>query len=468
MNNKMIFNGQKVTGNGQAFEVINPANRTVISNCNEADHKQIEECVKLANDAFQKWKHIDDKSVRHRLEQVAKDIAEEKDDIAKIITLEQGKPLQLALLEVDLALYWIETIKNYEIPVDYIEDSMGKTMEVHNKPLGVVASITPWNWPFVIAIWHIIPALKTKNCIINKPSEFTPLSTIKLIEIINRHFPAGVCNLVLGKGEVGKTLTEHPQVQKVTFTGSTKTGLSILNGTVGQFKKVVLELGGNDAAIVLDNVNIESVAEKVFQSAFFNAGQTCACIKRLYIHEKVYDQFIVKLSELADSQKVGDGMESQTTFGPVQNEIQYSKVKNILKQAVNEGAKILNRPQKISDSGYFIFPTLVGEVNEKMEILTEEQFGPILPIVKFSDIDEAIKDINRSEYGLGGSVWGNNKDQAKEIASQLECGTVWINSHADVSPLAEFGGWKTSGIGYAFGKSGLLAYTKKQSIHITD
>ncbi|MEX0441931.1 aldehyde dehydrogenase family protein [Acinetobacter baumannii] len=423
---------------------------------------------KAANDAFQKWKHIDDKCVRHSLEQVAKDIAEEKNDIAKIITLEQGKPLQLALLEVDLALYWIETIKNYEIPVDHIEDPMGKKMEVHNKPLGVVASITPWNWPFVIAIWHIIPALKTKNCIINKPSEFTPLSTIKLVEIINRHFPSGVCNLILGKGEVGRALTEHPQVQKITFTGSTKTGISILNGTVGQFKKVVLELGGNDAAIILDDVNIESVAEKVFQSAFFNAGQTCACIKRLYIHEKVYDPFVSKLSELADKQKVGDGMESQTTFGPVQNEIQYLKVKNILKKAITNGAKVLNNPQKISDSGYFIFPTLVGEVNENMEILTEEQFGPILPIVKYSDVGEVIKDINRSEYGLGGSVWSSNIDKAKTIADQLECGTVWINSHADVSPLAEFGGWKTSGIGYAFGKSGLLAYTKKQAIHISN
>lgn len=468
MNNKMIFNGQKVTGNGHTFEVINPANRTVISKCNEADHNQIEECVKSANDAFQKWKHIDDKSVRHSLEQVAKDIAEEKNDIAKIITIEQGKPLQLALLEVDLALYWIETIKNYEIPVEHIEDPMGKKMEVHNKPLGVVASITPWNWPFVIAIWHIIPALKTKNCIINKPSEFTPLSTIKLVEIINRHFPSGVCNLILGKGEVGRALTEHPQVQKITFTGSTKTGISILNGTVGQFKKVVLELGGNDAAIILDDVNIESVAEKVFQSAFFNAGQTCACIKRLYIHEKIYDPFVTKLSELADKQKVGDGMESQTTFGPVQNEIQYLKVKNILKKAVSNGAKVLNNPQEISDSGYFIFPTLVGEVNENMEILTEEQFGPILPIVKYSDVGEVVKDINRSEYGLGGSVWSSNMDKAKSIADQLECGTVWINSHADVSPLAEFGGWKTSGIGYAFGKSGLLAYTKKQAIHISN
>ncbi|MFX7517875.1 aldehyde dehydrogenase family protein [Acinetobacter baumannii] len=185
-------------------------------------------------------------------------------------------------------------------------------MEVHNKPLGVVASITPWNWPFVIAIWHIIPALKTKNCIINKPSEFTPLSTIKLVEIINRHFPSGVCNLILGKGEVGRALTEHPQVQKITFTGSTKTGISILNGTVGQFKKVVLELGGNDAAIILDDVNIESVAEKVFQSAFFNAGQTCACIKRLYIHEKVYDPFVSKLSELADKGFVAQRFEMQS------------------------------------------------------------------------------------------------------------------------------------------------------------
>ena len=467
MLSNMYYAGTAVEGLDTAIDVINPATKEIVASCKSASFEQVNDAVEAAKVAFSHWKDTSDSDVDEILTKIANDIAKEKSDIAKIITVEQGKPYHLAELEVDLALYWIDEIKKYQIPVTNVTDAMGKKMEVHNRPLGIIASITPWNWPFVIAIWHIIPALKTKNCVINKPSEFTPLSTIRLIEIINRHVPKGVCNVVLGGGIVGKSLTENPLINKVIFTGSTRTGQSILNGTVNQFKKVVLELGGNDAAIVLDDVDVDNVAQKVFQSAFFNAGQTCACIKRLYVDEKIYDSFVQKLCEIADQQTVGNGLIESTTIGPVQNRIQFEKVNHLLKDALDNGAKILNNPKQMNSEGYFIFPTLVGNINENTDLFKEEQFGPVLPVVSFSSEDDLLKRVNNSDYGLGGSIWTQNLEKAYEIASKLECGTVWINSHADVSPLAEFGGWKTSGQGYTFGLAGLLAYTKKQAIHCT-
>ena len=319
----------------------------------------------------------------------------------------------------------------------------------------------------MIAIWHFFPALKTKNTVVNKPSEFTPLSTIKLVEIINRHLPKGVCNIVLGKGDVGQALSEHSDVDKVTFTGSTRTGQSILKHSVNTLKSVVLELGGNDVGIVLDDVDVDTAAEKIFGSAFLNMGQTCAALKRLYVHENVYDALTQKLTQIANAQVVGNGLDSTTTFGPIQNHVQYHKVKGMIEDAVAQGGQIITEAKKVSEHGYFIPPTLVTNVKEGMPLVDEEQFGPVLPIIKFSDVDTVIERANNSEFGLGGSVWSKDLDRAQEIASKLETGTVWINSHSDVSPAAEFGGWKMSGLGYSFGLNGLLLFTHKQAIHIS-
>lgn len=458
---------QRLKGLAETFTVLNPAYETVIAEVASASTEQVNHTIQSALTAFKQWKNVSDAVVNEAFAKIVADLRAEKDDIAKLITLEQGKTLGMAQFEVEAGASWIEYLASLEIPVETIQDPSGKTIQVFNRSLGVVASITPWNWPFMIAVWHLFPALKTKNCIVNKPSEYTPLSTIKLVEIINRHLPQGVCSIVLGKGVVGQSLSEHPDIAKVTFTGSTRTGQSILSHSVNSLKSVVLELGGNDVGIVLEDADVDSTAEKIFGSAFLNAGQTCAALKRLYIHENVYDALTEKLAQIANAQVLGDGMDASTSFGSVQNKMQYDKVKSLIADAVAHGGQIITQNKSVPESGYFIAPTLVTNVQEGVALVDEEQFGPVLPIVKFSDIDEVIQRTNNTSFGLGGSVWSKDIEKAKHIASQMETGTVWINSHSDLSPAAAFGGWKLSGLGYSFGLDGLLLFTHKQAIHIT-
>lgn len=467
MNTNMLINGIQVQGAADTFEVLNPANEQVIATVASASVEQVNQAIQAAAQAFKTWQFISDEEINTIFTKIVADIRHEQSEIARLITLEQGKPLALAQFEVEAGANWIEYILSLNIPVETIDDPSGKTIQVFNRPLGVIASITPWNWPFMIVIWHLFPALKAKNCIVNKPSEYTPLSTIKLIEIMNRHLPQGVCNIVLGQGGVGQALSEHPDVAKVTFTGSTRTGQSILSHSVASLKGVVLELGGNDIGIVLNDVDVNEIAPRIFGSAFLNMGQTCAALKRLYVHEDVYDQLTQKLAELADAQVVGDGLDENTTFGPIQNRMQYQKVKSLIDDAVAQGGEIITQQNQETEKGYYIRPTLVTNVNAGIALVDEEQFGPVLPIVKFSQVEDAIYAANHTSFGLGGSVWSKDLEQAQQIASRLETGTVWINSHSDLSPAAPFGGWKLSGLGYSFGLSGLLLFTEKQAIHIT-
>lgn len=467
MNSKLITEGISKVFTDTSFDVINPATGQPIISLNSSAPDEVDAVIQQAKIAFTIWKHTDDEIIKPIFTKIANDIRIHKDEIAQLITLEQGKPLFLADIEVELGASWIEHLRDVEVPVETYEEANGKVIQVFNKPIGIVASITPWNWPFMIAIWHLFPALKTKNCIINKPSEYTPLSTIKLIEIMNRHLPAGVCGLVLGKGDAGAYLTAHPAIGKVAFTGSTRTGQAILRNSVDTLKSTVLELGGNDAAIVLEDADLDKVADKIFGSAFLNMGQTCTAIKRLYVHENIYDQLIEKLLAMAEAQVIGNGLEAETTFGPVQNAVQYQKVKALIADAIARGATVLTADVAIPENGYFIAPTIIGNLPIDTPLIHEEQFGPVLPVMKFRDIQEVIQLANASEFGLGGSVWSQDLEKAQAIAHQLETGTVWINRHAEMSPNAAFCGWKMSGLGHAFGMSGLLQFTKKQAVHIS-
>lgn len=467
MNSNLILNGVSVQGLGASVAVLNPANETVLAEVASATVTQVNEAVQAAKAAFSSWQHTPDAEINTVFAKIAADLRAEQDQIARLITLEQGKTLALAQFEVEAGASWIEYLASLEVPVQTITEPSGKTINVYNRPLGVVASITPWNWPLMIAVWHIFPALKTKNCVLNKPSEYTPLSTIKLVEIINRHVPAGVCSLVLGRGEVGQALSEHPDVAKVTFTGSTRTGQSILSHSVSSLKSVVLELGGNDAGIVLEDADLDVAAERIFGSAFLNGGQTCAALKRLYVHDSIFDALCEKLVKLADQQVLGDGLDPAVNFGPVQNKMQYDKVNAMIQDALAQGGKIISAQPELPESGYFIAPTLITGIKEGVALVDEEQFGPVLPIVKFSSIDEVLQRSNDSDFGLGGSVWSRDIDKAQQVASQMQTGTVWINSHSDLSPAAPFGGWKLSGLGYSFGLDGLLLFTHKQAVHIT-
>mgnify|MGYP001136993441 CR=1 FL=1 len=462
----LIIAGEKVAGDKGTFSVINPATEESVAECPAASLEQLEYAVQAATKAFQSWQHSSDDDRRQLMHRIADRIEANAAELAEIIVQEQGKPMFLAQAEVGGAVAWTRHTADLEIPVETLEDSEQKRIELHRKPLGVVASITPWNWPLMIAIWHIMPALRTGNTVVCKPSGFTPLNTLRLVEIINEEAPAGVVNIVTGEAEMGAAISTHPNIQKIVFTGSTQTGQHIMRSAADNLKRLTLELGGNDAAIVLADADVDAIAEGIFQTAFLNMGQTCAALKRLYVHDSVHDALADRLVELAQAQHVGNGLEEGITFGPIQNADQFSKVAELVDDARAQGATIRCGGAPLEGNGYFYPPTIVTDIQDGVRLVDEEQFGPVLPIIRFTDIDDVIQKANASKEGLGGSVWSRDLDKARQIAQQMECGTVWINGHAEVLPHAPFGGCKMSGFGVEFGQEGLLEYTVPQTLNI--
>lgn len=462
----LIIDGQKVAGATGQFDVINPATEEVYAQAPQASLEQLDQAVAAAGTAFKTWQHTSHEERQALIHKIADKIEANAAELAEIIVQEQGKPLFLAEVEVGGAVAWTRYTADLEIPVEIIEDSENKRIESHRKPLGVVASITPWNWPLMIAIWHIIPALRTGNTVVCKPSSLTPFNTIRLFELMNEVLPAGVVNIVTGEAGIGSKISGHPDIQKIVFTGSTPTGQRIMKSAADNLKRLTLELGGNDAAIVLPGSNLDQIAEPIFQTAFLNMGQTCAALKRLYVHESQYDELCEKLVAQANAQTLGNGMTAGTTFGPVQNPDQLRVVTELVEDARNQGAKILCGGEALNQSGYFFPPTIVAGVSNGHRIVDEEQFGPVLPVIAYSDVEDAVRMANDCDVGLGGSVWSSDLELAQRIASQLECGTAWINGHAEVLPHAPFGGCKMSGFGVEFGLDGLLEYTMTQVINI--
>lgn len=464
---KLIINGQKVDGDENGVEVINPANEEVYAICPSASKNQLDEAVSAANTAFETWKSVSNEARKELLNKIADKVEENAQSLAKIIVSEQGKPLSLANVEVGAGVGWIRYTASLQLPIETIEDSDERIIQIHRKPLGVIGSITPWNWPFMIAIWHIMPALRAGNTLVCKPSVDTPLSTIKLIEIMNEILPKGVINVVAGGSNLGQAIAEHKSIAKIAFTGSTPTGKSIMKAASDTLKRLTLELGGNDAGIVLPNTqNLDELAFGIFQGAFLNMGQTCAALKRLYVHSSNYDELCQKLVNIANSQKIGDGMNENVTFGPLTNKSQLEYVSKLVEDAKNKGANILCGGKRVKTKGYFYEPTIISGVDNSFKIVKEEQFGPLLPVIKYESIEEAIKLANDSDVGLGGSVWGE-QEEATKVALKLECGTTWVNKHAEVLPHAPFGGCKLSGFGIEFGQEGLLEFTQAHVINIS-
>ena len=464
---KLIINGEKVDGKKSSIDVINPANETVYSKCPNASVEQLDDAVNAASIAFQTWGNTSHEDRKKLLNLVADKVEENSAELAQIIVAEQGKPISLANIEVGAGIAWIRYTASLDIPVQILEDSDDRVVEMHRKPLGVVASITPWNWPFMIAIWHIIPALRAGNTMVCKPSIDTPLNTIRLVEIMNEVLPKGVINVITAASGIGSAMTKHKGIRKIVFTGSTQTGKTIMADASDTLKRLTLELGGNDAGIVLPNSeNLDLIAQGVFQTSFFNMGQTCAALKRLYVHADQYDELCEKLVSIANSQIIGDGIDEDVTFGPLTNQAQLDLVSQLVEDARKNGGKILCGGKRLDQKGYFYEPTIISDVDNSFRVVNEEQFGPVLPIVKYNTIEEAIKMANDSKEGLGGSVWGD-KTKAKDIALKLECGTSWINKHAEVLPHVPFGGSKLSGIGIEFGQEGLLEFTQVQILNFS-
>ncbi|WP_035582083.1 aldehyde dehydrogenase family protein [Halomonas sp. TG39a] len=465
-NYHLVINGEDVAGENDSFMVVNPASEIAFAQCSTASADQLDQAVKAAREAFTQWGISSHEQRCELLHRIANDMEREADELARLIVQEQGKPLALAYAEVGGGVAWTRYAANQEIPVKLIEETPTQRIEMHHKPLGVVASITPWNWPFMIAVWHIMPALRAGNCVISKPSSLTPLSTIRLIQIIARHVPKGVANVVIGEHGFGHAITSHPGINKIVFTGSTETGQRVMQAAAGNLKRLTLELGGNDAAIVLPGTPVEAVAEDIFQAAFLNMGQTCAALKRLYVHESQCQALAEALTVIAQRQVIGNGLEDGVTFGPIQNLAQLTLVGELVDDARAQGARVVCGGERLSQPGFFYPPTIVTGATDGHRLVDEEQFGPVLPLIAYHDVEDALRRANASTMGLGGSVWGPDTAEAQAIAARLESGVAWVNCHAQIQPNTPFGGCKMSGFGVEFGLEGLLEFTTQQLLFV--
>ncbi|MDX1481462.1 MAG: aldehyde dehydrogenase family protein [Woeseiaceae bacterium] len=463
----LIINGEKVLTD-DTFPVINPATEDVVAQCPFATREHLNEAVQAAAKAQPAWARVDDAERAAACGKIAEALKEHAEELARLLTQEQGKPLNGAGSRFELggAAAWAGYTGTLTLPDKVIQDDETARVVQTRKPIGVVGSITPWNWPIMIAIWHIVPAIRTGNTVVMKPSPYTPLSSLRMAEILNGVLPPGVLNCVTGEDELGQWMTEHADIRKIIFTGSINTGRKVMESSSASLKRLTLELGGNDAGIVLDDADPATVAPGIIQGAFINNGQTCAALKRLYVHDSIYDELCERLVEAVADTQMGNGLDEDTEQGPIANRMQFEKVLALLEDAKEKGGRILCGGDVPDTPGYFVPYTLIADVSDGVRVVDEEQFGPLLPIIRYTDLDDAIAQANGLETGLGGSVWSADEKRAAEVASRLECGTAWVNGHGGIAPNVPFGGVKCSGIGVEFGEEGLLEYTTIQIVNV--
>jgi acyl-CoA reductase-like NAD-dependent aldehyde dehydrogenase len=426
-----------------------------------------ERAIAAARAAFHDWSQVPDVERQAAVRRCADIIEANADTLARLLTAEQGKPLNGmgSRFEIGGAVAWTRHTADLSLPVEYVQDDASAHVAIHRRPLGVVAAITPWNWPVMIAIWQIMPAIRAGNTVVVKPSPYTPLSTLKLVELLQEALPPGVLNAVAGLDELGAILTSHPDVKKVCFTGSTVTGRKVMESAAPTLKRLTLELGGNDAGIVLPDADPAAIAEGLFWGAFINNGQTCAALKRLFVHDSIYDAVCDALVAYAGTVKTGIGTEDDSLLGPLQNRMQFEKVVRLVEEARLGGGRVLTGGTPASGEGYFYPITLIADAKPGMSLVDEEQFGPALPIIRYTDIEEAIAAANAVDVGLGGSIWSSDTARARELALRLECGTAWVNKHGALRPDTPFGGVKASGFGVEFGPHGLSEFLSLRVLH---
>ena len=451
-----------------SFDVINPATGAPFARCPDASKAQLDEAVDAARRAFALWSGLSVEERRDYLHRFANAMRERGEDLAPLLTLEQGKPLAETKKELSFVPIQIERLASIEVRTEVLRDDARGRVELRYRPLGVVGIITPWNVPIGIAIGRIVQALSTGNTAVQKPSPYTPLATLKMGEIASTALPPGVLNILAGGDDLGSWMTAHPGIDKISFTGSVPTGKKVLASASANLKRVTLELGGNDPAIVLDDVDPQAIAEQLYVAAFANCGQICVAIKRLYVHESIYEEMCEALAAIARSVKVGDGSEPGVQMGPIQNKMQYERVLGILEDTKRQGARILAGGRALDRPGYFMEPTIVADIEEGTRLVDEEPFGPILPVIRYSDIDDAVRRANDTRYGLGGSVWTNDLEKGAQIARRLEVGTAWVNQHRIPDATIPFGGAKESGLGREYATLGLRSYMEAQVVHVSE
>ena len=463
-NYRLLIGGKLVPG-AATFDVINPATEEVVAACPRADLNQLNQAVAAAKGAFPAWSAKPLAERRALLMKLADAIDAQVPQLAPLLTQEQGKPLGGAFFELMVASANIRGLASLDITDTVLTEDEQTRVIRQRLPLGVVAAITPWNFPVIMAVTKLTPALLAGNTVVVKPAPTTPLTTLKVGELCAEIFPPGVVNVITDVNDLGNALTSHPDVAKIAFTGSTATGRKVMASAATTLKRLTLELGGNDAAIVLDDVDPKEIAPKLFFAAMVNSGQVCLAAKRIYVPASIYDAVSAELAKIAAAAKVGNGLEEGIEFGPVQNRMQYEKVRAIIEDARAQG-KIIAGGQPHQGKGFFIHPTVVSGLPDSARLVCEEQFGPVMPLLKYQTIDEAIERANASEYGLGGTVWSKSTERAVEVAKRLNTGTVWINKHLDLPPSVPYGGVKQSGFGCELGQQGLEEFTQMRILNV--
>jgi acyl-CoA reductase-like NAD-dependent aldehyde dehydrogenase len=457
-----VINNQ-LTETSKTRHSINPANSQPNPPVPVATQDDLDTAAKAARDAFKAWAKTSFEERRKALFAWAAAIDANAEGFAKTLTMEQGKPLTQAFAEVGLASTWIKGLASIEIKNNVIEETEDRKIVQRYTPIGVVGAIVPWNFPVLLAIGKIASAVYTGNTVIVKPSPFTPYCDLKLVELATQFFPPGVIQCLSGDDDLGPMFTDHAEIDKISFTGSILTGKRVMASCAKTLKRVTLELGGNDPAIICEDVDIDAIIPKIGNLSYLCSSQICMMIKRLYVHEKIYDEFLEKLVTFVKTLKVGDGTEADTFFGPVQNKMQFDKAKDLFSSISTENLTTALGGSIEDSTGYYIHPTIINNPPETSRVVQEEAFAPILPVLKWSDEDDVIRRANALETGLGSSVWSKDFDRATRIADQLQSGSVWVNSHFDVSPTAPFGGHKNSGMGVEWGLTGLLGYCNSQT-----
>jgi acyl-CoA reductase-like NAD-dependent aldehyde dehydrogenase len=459
----MTINGRRVF-TSETGKAINPATEESICDYPLGTREHVDAAVLAAETAFISWRRIDLVERQQMVRKLGDLIEENQEAFIQLLITEQGKSRAAAEWEIGGSAHWCREVSKQALPDEIIQQQGEDQIVTRHTPIGVIGAITPWNFPLLLAVWKIAPALVAGNTMVLKPSPYTPLCTLWFGELAQAVLPPGVLNVVSGGNELGQWITEHPGVGKIAFTGSTATGRKVMQSAASNLKRLTLELGGNDPAIVLPDVDAKKIAKELFWASFANSAQFCVACKRLYIHEAVYDDVARELVAYAKTVRVGNGSDKGVELGPLQNRMQYDKVRNLLQDCKDRSLKFLLGGDASQEPGYFIPVTLIDNPPEDARCVTEEAFGPVLPLLKYRDIDDVVARANNSSFGLAASVWGRDTAQAEAIAKRIEAGTVWINQIHVFSPDIAFGGHKQSGIGIENSLRGLAEYTNTQTL----
>nr|WP_194425422.1 aldehyde dehydrogenase family protein [Microbacterium aquimaris] len=447
-------------------EILDGATREVIGRAPVHTVVELDSAIARARAAQPAWDALGHDERSAILNRVADAIEANAEALARVLSREQGKPLNgpNARFEVGACAGWLRAAAGTPLEPEIVIDDGENYSELHYKAVGVVGAIGPWNWPMMISIWQIAPSLRMGNTVVVKPSEYTPLSVLALLSVMNDVLPADVLIGISGDREVGARLASHPDIDKIMFTGSTATGRKIIESSAGNLARLTLELGGNDAGIVLPGTDPAAIAEDLFWGCFINTGQTCAALKRLYVHDSIYEEVVDALARLAHQMPMGNGLDENNVLGPLQNKQQFDVVNRLVEDAKANGGRIVTGGAPAPGLGELFYPiTIVADVADGTAIVDEEQFGPVIPVIRYAEVEDAIASANRLDAGLGASVWGD-RDDARKVAPRLESGTVWINGHGGIHPMVPFGGVKASGYGLEFGVAGLKSVAVPQVI----